>query len=246
MGNAGRDFVESTKFQNLRGTEEGRDPVQPPLQAKCPADAPIVDLPEPAAAMPLAAEFLRLVEGRTSVRSYGPGELSQADLAYLLYATQGVKEVVAPSHTLRTVPSAGARHAFETYVLVNRVADLAAGLYRYLALDRKLALLDRDAGLPQAITDACLRQKFVGASAATFIWVAVVERMTWRYGQRGYRYLYLDAGHVCQNLYLAAEALGCGACAVAAFDDNALNRILKVDGETQFAIYLASVGRQPE
>ncbi|MFZ4396068.1 MAG: SagB/ThcOx family dehydrogenase [Kiritimatiellia bacterium] len=114
----------------------------------------------------------------------------------------------------------------------------------YLALDKKLALLDRDAGLPRAITEACLGQEVVAASAATFIWVAVVKRMTWRYGQRGYRYLYLDAGHVCQNLYLAAEAIGCGVCAIAAFDDDALNRILKLDGETQFAVYLASLGRK--
>ncbi len=244
MRNAGREFVENTKYQNLRKTEEGKDPVQPPLQAEWPADAPLVDLPEPVPTMPQAADFMRLAEGRTSVRRYGPGQLSQADLAYLLYATQGVKETVKPSHTLRTVPSAGARHAFETYVLVNRVADLDAGIYRYLALDKKLALLDREAGLPRAITAACLGQAFVAASAATFIWVAVVKRMTWRYGQRGYRYLYLDAGHVCQNLYLAAEAIGCGVCAIAAFDDDALNRILKLDGETQFAVYLASLGHK--
>jgi len=246
MNSVGRDFVENTKYQNLCKTEEERDPVQPPLQAEWPADAPLVDLPEPVPTMPQAADFLRLAEGRTSVRRYSPGPLSQAELAYLLHVTQGVKEAVKPSHTLRTVPSAGARHAFETYVLVNRVADLDAGIYRYLALDRKLALLDRDAGLPRAITDACLGQEFVAASAATFIWVAVVKRMTWRYGQRGYRYLYLDAGHVCQNLYLAAEAIGCGVCAIAAFDDDALNRILKLDGEKQFAVYLASLGHKLE
>jgi SagB-type dehydrogenase family enzyme len=79
-------------------------------------------------------------------------------------------------------------------------------------------------------------------SAVTFLWVAVVERMTWRYAERGDRYLLLDAGHVCQNLYLAAEALGCGVCAIAAYDDALLNAELGLDGENLFVIYLASLG----
>ena len=84
----------------------------------------------------------------------------------------------------------------------------------------------------------------VAASAVTFIWVAVVHRMAWRYGQRGYRYLHLDAGHACQNLYLAAESVGCGVCAIAAFDDEDVSRVLGLDGEDQFAIYVATVGKK--
>ncbi len=70
--------------------------------------------------------------------------------------------------------------------------------------------------------------------------------MYWRYSERSYRYLHLDAGHVCQNLYLAAEAAGCGVCAIAAFDDDLLNKALDVDGESQFAIYAASLGKRVE
>lgn len=83
----------------------------------------------------------------------------------------------------------------------------------------------------------------VTASAVTFIWTAVIRRMTWRYGTRGYRYIFLDAGHVCQNLYLAAQEIGCGVCAMAAFDDEAMNRILNLDGEEQFTLYLATLGK---
>ena len=68
--------------------------------------------------------------------------------------------------------------------------------------------------------------------------------MSWRYGQRGYRYLHLDAGHACQNLYLAAEAIGCGACAIAAFSDEAVDELLGLDGQSRFTIYLAAVGRR--
>jgi len=72
-----------------------------------------------------------------------------------------------------------------------------------------------------------------------------VERMYWRYVERGYRYLHLDAGHVCQNLALGAEQLGCGICPIAAFDDELLNATLGLDGRNLFVIYLASVGKKP-
>ena len=100
------------------------------------------------------------------------------------------------------------------------------------------------AEIGHAVTRACFDQGFIRSSAVTLIWVAVAYRMTWRYGQRGYRYLHLDAGHVCQNAYLAAEALGCGACGVAAFSDDDLNRALGLDGEEQFAVYRAAVGKR--
>jgi SagB-type dehydrogenase family enzyme len=83
----------------------------------------------------------------------------------------------------------------------------------------------------------------VNTSGVTFFWVAVSERMEWRYPVRGYRYLHLDAGHVCQNLYLAAEAISCGVCAIAAFDDEKVNEALNLDGENLFVIYVATVGK---
>ena len=142
-----------------------------------------------------------------------------------------------------TVPSAGARHALETCLSLHRVTGLEPGLYRYRALEHGLVPTRRAAWSPQAMAAACLEQSFVARSAVTFVWTAVRERMCFRYGERGYRYLFLDAGHACQNLYLAAEAIGCGACAIAAFSDDEVNRLLSLDGEERFALYLATVGR---
>ena len=121
---------------------------------------------------------------------------------------------------------------------------LTPGLYRYVALEHALLPVRLDAEVNQELTQACLKQQQVQTSAVTFIWVAVVERMYWRYLERGYRYLHLDAGHICQNLYLAAEPIGCGVCAIAAFDDDAVNAFLGIDGVEQFAIYLASLGKK--
>jgi SagB-type dehydrogenase family enzyme len=178
------------------------------------------------------------------VRRYADLALTRQELSYLLWCTQGVKQVRSDGYcTLRNVPSAGARHAFETYLLVNNVDGLEPGLYRFLAIEHKLSTVDLAPDLAERIVRACLGQRFVQTAAVTFVWVAVVYRMAWRYGQRSYRYLHLDAGHVCQNLYLAAQAVDCGVCAIAAFDDQDLSQVLGVDGEAQFPIYVAAVGK---
>jgi SagB-type dehydrogenase family enzyme len=163
-----------------------------------------------------------------------------------LWCTQGVKDTIDTYATLRTVPSAGARHAFETVLLVNNVVGLEPGLYRYLAISHQLLKITTEAGLADQLTDACWEQTQIKTSAVTFFWVAVVYRMAWRYVERGYRYLHLDAGHVCQNLYLSAEAIGAGVCAIAAFQDEQLNELLDLDGAEQFVVYLATVGKRAE
>jgi SagB-type dehydrogenase family enzyme len=161
-----------------------------------------------------------------------------------LWATQGVKKTTSRPSTLRTVPSAGARHPFETFLLVNRVEDIKPGLYRFAALKHALLEVNQAEDVNQMITHACQDQEQVANSAVTFIWVAVLERMYWRYVERSYRYLFLDAGHVCQNLYLAAEAIHSGVCGIAAFDDELLNQAVGADGEDLFVVYAASLGKK--
>lgn len=157
-----------------------------------------------------------------------------------------MKAVTQRPATLRTVPSAGARHAFETYLLINRVDGIQPGLYRYIALEHALLAVDLAEGIAQRLTDACYYQKQVLHSAVTFFWAAALERMAWRYVERGYRYLHLDAGHVCQNLYLAAEVIRAGVCAIGAFDDETLNGLLGLDGENDFVVYAASTGKRAD
>jgi SagB-type dehydrogenase family enzyme len=214
------------------------------LELPAPEGAERVALPKPDALGVLALDFAGLVRERASLRDYSREPLTLEELAFLLWATQGVKSVEGDYATFRTVPSAGARHALETFVLANRVEGLAPGLWRYMALSHEIVLMDDSRDAPARMVEACHGQRFVASSAATFVWAAVPERMTWRYSERGWRYLLLDAGHACQNLYLTAEAIGGGACAVAAFDDTALDRCLGLDGDTAFAIYLAAVGKR--
>lgn len=240
----GSEFMNKTRYEFLPVSAQDQGLPQPPLEAPYPVEAPLIQLPAEADMTLPGMELRTLLENRRTMRSYSEESIPMTELAWLLWATQGVQRVTRRPVTLRPVPSAGARHAFETLLLVNRVDGLEAGLYRYVALEHALVNLNAAADINARITQACLDQQQVAGSAVTFIWVAIVERMQWRYPERGYRYLHLDAGHVCQNLYLAAEGIGCGVCAIAAFNDDLLNAALDLDGEARFAIYVASLGRK--
>ena len=242
----GPEFMRLTKYDYAGPTAQEKGEPQPPLEIPYNPQSRLVDLPDPLTAGAQTLDLPAILQQRRSHRKYAAQPISLAELSFLLWATQGVKKVTSRPVTLRTVPSAGARHAFETLLLINKVDGVEPALYRYAAIEHALLRLEAPADINQQITHACLDQNQVLTSAVTFIWVAVVDRMRYRYGQRGYRYLHLDAGHVCQNLYLAAEVIGCGVCAIAAFNDDELNRVLSLDGDEQFAIYLGSLGRQPD
>jgi SagB-type dehydrogenase family enzyme len=244
MPGIGEEFFRKTRYRSLGPSEQERGVPQPPLELEAEAEAVRIPLP-PASSLSLPRRDLQeAIERRRSLRRYSPDPLCLEELSFLLWCTQGVRKIVPGSATFRTVPSAGARHAIETYLLANRVQGVPEGLYRYSALEHALLAIRHEPGLAGELTAACLDQEFVKASAVTFAWTAAVRRMRWRYGERGYRYLLLDAGHVCQNLYLAAEAVGCGACAIAAFDDQAVDSVLGLDGQEQFSLYLAAVGKK--
>ena len=240
----GREFMRLTKYQNLKASPQKQGMPMPVLELPLEKGSELFDLPSGKNLLLNKVDLLQLVERRESLRKYLDKSLTLEEFSFLLWGTQGVKSLTEKRLSKRTVPSAGSRHPFETYLLVNDVAGLPHGLYRYLALSHKLARLPGRENINQTLTEACLKQQHVKKSAVTFIWAAVPDRTVWRYSQRAYRYIHLDAGHVCQNLYLLAEAIGCGVCAIAAFDDDLTNRALGFDGEDLFVIYLASVGKR--
>jgi SagB-type dehydrogenase family enzyme len=238
------DYLEMTKYRNLSPSGQQQGLAQPPLELPCDPRLPRILLPAPTEIDLEDVSLRAAVEKRITRRDYAKKPLALKELAYLLWMSQGVKLVKEGKLTNRNVPSAGARHAFETYLAINMVEDLQPGLYRYLALNHELVALHHEPDFINRMKVACRNQEHVLSAATTFIWVSVLERMTWRYSERSYRYLFLDAGHVCQNLYLAAEQLHCGVCAIAAFDDDEVNKLLGLDGQRMFATYLASLGKQ--
>lgn len=239
----GRIFMEQTRYEHLTPSDQAQGMPAPPLEKSVPPSAVTVMLPGPEDIMVPEQGLRDAIEGRRSVRHYARDPLTIEELSYLCWCTQGIVQVKAPYYTLRNVPSAGGRHAFETYLLINRVDGTLPGLYRYLAFSHSLVTLDTASGISERTMSACLGQAFVRSSAVTFIWSVVIYRMAWRYSERAYRLVHLDAGHACQNLYLAAGQVGCGVCAIGAFDDEQMAGVLKIDGGEEFVIYCATVGK---
>jgi len=182
----------------------------------------------------------RAIAERRSVRDFRPDPIPLAQLAQLLWATQGITDH-RRGFAFRASPSAGACYPLDTYLVVNRVEGLARGLYRYHVDEARLEQV-RSGDLSSAIAAACLGQDMAAEAAVVFAWVAVPARAKHRYHERAYRYIYMDAGHIGENLHLAATALGLGCCAIGAFFDDEVNAILGTDGLQETAIYLSVVG----
>lgn len=246
MESKGKSIVQ--QFLQATSLEQSMDPpaasLEQPLAAKpVAAGATVIPLPEPGLLPDRNVNFLEVVELRSTVRQYTKEDLSLEDLSYLLWCTQGVKMVLPNGDSHRNVPSAGGRHAFETYLYIQRVAGLAPGLYRFLAFDHALVLEAGKEEIEEAFLAGFKAANMVRNSAVAFVWAAVSGRMSQRFGNRAYRYLFLDAGHVCENLYLAGQTIHVGTCAIGAFYDDKLNRALGLDGEEEFAIYGATAGK---
>jgi len=240
----GKDFLRFTSFEHLDPSAQSQGAPPPALELPLPESAQVIDLPDGKALKLANIDLIELIEKRETVRQYSSESLTLAELAFLLWGTQGVKTISDKGFTRRTVPSAGSRHPFDTFLLVNHVEGLQPGFYRYIALEHKIARLPAGEDLTEKIAEACRNQQHIVNSAVTFIWVADIQRSYWRFAQRAYRYIFLDAGHICQNLYLLAGAIGCGVCAIASYDDNQVNTLLGLDGEKYFSVYLASLGKR--
>jgi SagB-type dehydrogenase family enzyme len=211
------------------------------------ASALLIDLPAPDRTILKKPDLFACIADRKSHRKYTDESLTIPELAYLLWATQGVRKVILGGKgSLRTVPSSGGRNPFETYLAINRVHGIEPGVYRYLPFEHKLVHLFAGKSLAEKLGELAMDQPFVGQGAVCFIWSAVPYREEWRYGTEAAKGILLDAGHVCQNLYLACESIVCGTCAIAAYRQEELDRFLGLNGDNELIVYLAPVGKVGE
>jgi len=183
--------------------------------------------------------FSTLVSGRRSHRAFTDQALTLKDLSFLLWATQGRTD---EADGLRAAPSGGGRFPLNTWVVAQRVDGLKPGVYGYLpdshALWQKQLITNPGGDL----VTLCYGQAFVGDAACTFVWSAVPARTEWKYGYIAHRLIAMEAGHVCQNLYLACEALGWGTCGMLGYNQPGLDQFLCMDGEDEFGLYIAPIG----
>ncbi|WP_305043454.1 SagB/ThcOx family dehydrogenase [Geoalkalibacter sp.] len=242
---AGRWFLTDYIRQEVdwRRTPQALGEAPPPVQKPVAAGAEVLVLPGRDDWDIPSCDLATAIARRESRRRFRRDPLNLDELAFLLWATQGVRERLHEAAVLRTVPSAGCRHPFETYLCILNVAGLAPGIYRYLPLDHALVPERAPADLAASLAHATHGQRFAGEAAATFVWTALPARSEWRYAEASYKVIALDAGHVCQNLYLACEAIGAGTCAIAAYRQDLMDQLLGVDGAEEFTVYLAPVGK---
>lgn len=201
-------------------------------------DKPSITLPAPEPAVTSSVD--QALRQRRSIRSYSDRPLNKEQLSYLLWASTGIQRRER-NFEFRTAPSAGALYPIETYVVVNNVENVLQGLYHYSIKRHTLEEL-QTGDISQAITTAAMGQRICSQAAVVFIWTAVFQRTKWRYQDRAYRYIYLDAGHIAQNLALSATSLGLGSCQIGALFDEEVNKIVRVDGIEESTIYMTVVG----
>jgi SagB-type dehydrogenase family enzyme len=234
----GRRYLDLTRYRRRTMMEPSRAYPRAALYKEYPEDLSQLRLEPKTGRAP--ADLWQCLAQRRSQRDYLDRPLTQAALAALLWATQGITGSMGGYH-FRASPSAGALYPVETYVAVHRVEGVEPGLWHFQVLDFGLELI-AGGDCRQEIAAAGLGQSFLSAAGAVFIWTGVLNRARWKYRERAVRYLFLDAGHICQNLMLAATALNLGVCPVGAFFDEEVESLVQVDKDQEVALYLAAVG----
>jgi SagB-type dehydrogenase family enzyme len=240
-----RHFLKADLWQqtDLSDTGESQGQPLPPIGKDDPPGTPLLELVPPAQIKLGQLPLLEAITRRRSRRKYAPRTFTLEELSFLLWATQGVQHVYSGgSYILRTVPSGGARHPFETYLLVNRVEAISAGIYHYQAFAHRLARLAEGPLDPERLTRATSHD-FSGEAAVVFAWAVLPGRAEWRYGPLSHKMIAIEAGHICQNLYLACEAIGAGACAIGGYHQAEMDLLLGLDGEDEFTVYVATTGK---
>jgi SagB-type dehydrogenase family enzyme len=240
-----RHFLKADRWGEWRNleTDQKKEIPMPEVQKPVPTGAKLIPLISPEEFKVGNIPLIQAIRNRKSWRKYSAQSLTLEELSFLLWATQGLRvPYQAGNVTRRNVPSGGSRHPFETYIYVNRVIDLQPGLYRYLPLEHKLLFLDNRPTLMQEVHEGSNKQ-FVDNCAVTFIWSVIPYRTEWRYNFLSPKIIAQDSGHLCQNLYLACEAIGAGTVALGAYDQVKMDQALGLDGEDEFTVYVAPVGK---
>ena len=191
--------------------------------------------------------YTELLDKRRSVRKYRDSAMTQAELSFLLWSTQGIQEFRGEVATFRPVPSGGARHPFETYVAVRDVEGLASGIYYYSPAENpgeKICTVIRIADLPDEdkLSSMLSEQRWAARGQVILFYSCVPYKAEWRYAETAHRVMLIDLGHVGQNAMLSATALGLGSCCMAAYNQDLCDKTLGFDGVDEYTVYAVAVG----
>ncbi|MDY6836242.1 MAG: SagB/ThcOx family dehydrogenase [Chloroflexota bacterium] len=234
----GETFQQETKYSRGKMPKGGLDWIGKPELYKEYWDHPKVNLSPPGVIQHMSIDDA--LRRRRSIREFSSKPLSKRQLSYLLWASTGIQRI-ENDYEFRTAPSAGALYPIETYLVVNNVESLSQGLYHYAIRSHHLEELAQG-DLGNKVANAALGQQMCLDAAVVFIWTAIFQRSRWKYRDRAYRYVYLDAGHIAENLALAVTGLGLGCCHIAALFDDELNNLLGLGGIDESVLYMTVIG----
>ncbi len=222
-------FILALNFMACVPADSGQSPLEDEVK---------IILPEPRYDSNVSVE--EAILQRRSERDYTNEALTLQEVAQLLWAAQGITD----PRGYRAAPSAGATYPLEIYVVVGNVEGVAKGIYRYKPHQNELekVVSGEQRG---ALAQAALNQQFIAQAPVNLVITAVYERTTQRYGERGIRYVHMEAGHAAQNVYLQAVALNLGTVVVGAFHDNQVKEILNL-AEDEEPLYIIPVGKIKE
>ena len=222
IGEAG-SYVTYTIREELKDDTEGKDETDYSME-----DEEII-LPQPETEGDISLE--EALSRRRSKRSYSSRELSMDQISQILWAAQGITK---KSTGGRTSPSAGALYPLEIFLLKSD------GVFHYIPDGHKIIRISSD-DLREKLVQGALFQSFIADAPVNLIITAVYERTTVKYGDRGIRYVHLEAGHACQNILLQAAALDLGVVPVGAFDDSYVQDLLDLP-QDYIPLYIIPIG----
>ena len=241
-----RKFMHCPSFKGRMAESDQTKGVAPPPFSK-PITGEVITLPAFDDVL-TTPDYMQLLDTRRSLRNYSGKAMTQAQLAFMLWSAQGVQSYRGDVATFRTVPSGGARHPFETYISVQSVEGLEPGLYRYLPIENigeKTATIERLGPIDnysEKITEMLADQAWAAKAPIVLFYSCVPYRAEWRYVDAAHRVVLIDLGHLGQSVMLSAVALGLGSCCMAAYDQQACDALLGLDGLNEYTVYAISVG----
>lgn len=229
--------------ENFESDQELRLPQPPLVKAPVTPEESWIFLTREFSGVVEKSNILDLIRDRKSARIYTGEAMTLEQLSFLLWATQGVKSIRGKSYaTLRTVPCGGARHEFETYMIVRKIEGLQPGVYHYLPMHHALEFLKPLENIDQTISESLCGQSWAAKANVVFYWSMVAYRAEWRYGIYAHRVALIDLGHIGQAMYTACTATGLGCCGIGAFQHEFCADIFDLDGEEEYIVYTTPVG----
>ena len=234
----GEKFHQETKLKPLNLLKSIFKFEKPPAPYKDYSDKPIIKLP-PATFKGIPLE--EAIKKRRSIRNYSNNPLTLEELSQILFSAQGITGEYAGTY-LRAAPSAGALYPFEIYLIVQNVSQLEKGIYHYNVRKHALEFI-KEGDFKDELFKAGLFQEMFLQAPVTLVYTAIFKRTTHKYGERGYRYIYIEAGHIAQNVSLQCVSIGLVSCVVGAFFDDMINKLIGIDGKEEAVIYLHTIGK---